>query len=472
MQHGKPCRPSTIEVAAYGTLWAGLLVTGGWLFLWVTFPLLGVPGSFMAGIVLASYGLASSLMDRRIFLVTVFLAIGIFGGLGWRVAEGNGYLGLPRDRITRVQGVVVEDSRWRGRWWETELSVHGVEGRDTSRTAARLRCLFRSPEGPFWRGMEVEGGLEGYADDGALRGRLEFQGWTSPVARLRAEAQERVRRLLSRWEPECAALFTALFLGDRHLIPTPLYERFREAGALHVLALSGLHAGIIVGLLALLLRPLPGSSWKPFAAAAGLWIYVWFVGPYPSLLRASLLVGLSLFLLPRKIPAPSLLGTLLLFMVLFLPRALFSLSGMLSMTAFAGIVFLAPLLRTVVIRFLPDLLAVPLSVGAGAFLGTAPVVSLVFSSLPLQGLLSGLFIVPCAAGFLLLGIARVALEALGGTLLAGAHRTLLSVFLWVVEAWGGLPSLPGPFPGILLLMGAVAMPFVCRSIPWGGAARG
>ena len=52
------------------------------------------------------------------------------------------------------------------------------------------------------------------------------------------------------------AVFQALLLGQRNDLSQETYRNYQKAGAVHILALSGLHIGILMGLVHFMLHPL------------------------------------------------------------------------------------------------------------------------------------------------------------------------------------------------------------------------
>src|SRR5690606_38045478 len=84
---------------------------------------------------------------------------------------------------------------------------------------------------------------------------------------------------------------SALILGKRSLIPLDTKTAFATAGAIHVLAVSGLHVGIIyLVVIGVLLKIFPGRKWRLFNLLLTiliLWFYAGITGLSPSVLRAS-----------------------------------------------------------------------------------------------------------------------------------------------------------------------------------------
>ena len=146
-------------------------------------------------------------------------------------------------------------------------------------------------------------------------------------------------------EPQ-ASMGQALLLGLRDGLPDELVEDFRKTGASHVLAISGLHVGILLG------ASLAASGWllgrrrhlyllTPFAL---LWLYALLAGMSPSVTRAAIMGSMLLaaMLLGRPRSALPVLGFAAAVMVAINPNILWSVSFQLSFTAVAGIALLMP----------------------------------------------------------------------------------------------------------------------------------
>lgn len=93
-------------------------------------------------------------------------------------------------------------------------------------------------------------------------------------------------------DAEVAGIVSALTLGDRSGIDDDLRDAYAEAGVSHVLALSGLHVGLLFGLLSFLPGLLFEGSRGRLLSLAGLvllWAFAFLTGSSPSVVRAVLM---------------------------------------------------------------------------------------------------------------------------------------------------------------------------------------
>ena len=222
--------------------------------------------------------------------------------------------------------------------------------------------------------------------------------------------QARLTRLL----PErSAGLIIALVLGQKNNLDPEIKADYATVGAMHVLAVSGMHVGIVaMGLqffLAFWRKPgLLPKLIKSGLAVLGIWLFTLLAGAGPSVLRAATMF--SLFTIGRELYLPknawNILAATALLMLCLNPRTLFAVGFQLSYAAVAAIVYFQPkIYRLWLTTNRPlDYAWQLLSLGLAAQLGTAAISIHYFHQFPLYFWLSGLLIVPLATLALLLGL--------------------------------------------------------------------
>ena len=146
----------------------------------------------------------------------------------------------------------------------------------------------------------------------------------------------------SRLSPAAQKLVVALLLGDNDMIDKTTRMEFSGAGIAHVLALSGLHMGIIAMLIWWLLFPLDYLRLKKLRLMITLMAigcFAVFTGQSPSVVRSALMMGLtccSVIFYRRSNPINSLCVAALLILV-FSPASIYSVGFQLSFTTVAAI---------------------------------------------------------------------------------------------------------------------------------------
>lgn len=96
-------------------------------------------------------------------------------------------------------------------------------------------------------------------------------------------------------DPDVLGLVTALSLGDKTLLDKEVRENFANAGAMHVLAVSGLHVGILLGIIQYLCKFisfLRKNYRYLYVSLVIIWLYAMLTGLSPSVSRAALMFSL------------------------------------------------------------------------------------------------------------------------------------------------------------------------------------
>lgn len=238
-------------------------------------------------------------------------------------------------------------------------------------------------------------------------GRLHRTGARHLSFRLRAsDARDSLtaRYRALGFEGDELAVLSALTLGDKSGLDDEVKETYSVSGASHVLALSGLHIGILYGIGAFLLSFLSFgrfSVWlRTGCLLALLWGFSFMAGLSPSVVRAACMF--SLFAVARCLHRRSLSwNTLALSAFLMLlgdPYCLFQVGFQLSYAAVAAIIWLHPMISGWwmpsgrVFRYVWGILSVSLAAQAGV----APLILLYFSRFSVYFLLANLIVVPLA----------------------------------------------------------------------------
>ncbi len=211
-------------------------------------------------------------------------------------------------------------------------------------------------------------------------------------------------------EPQ-ASVGQAVLLGLRDNLPEDLVEDFRATGTSHLLAISGLHVGTLLGLsLAASWRVL-GRRRQHYLIAPLLlmWLYALIAGMSPSVTRAAIMGSVYLAALalgrPRSVlPA---LGLAAAVMVAVSPHVMWSVSFQLSFAAMAGIAVVAEPLRGKFRRLLGDrpekgtahnslrdFVADAVAMTVAASFATLPLVAFYFERVSLVGLPATLLSLP------------------------------------------------------------------------------
>ncbi len=213
------------------------------------------------------------------------------------------------------------------------------------------------------------------------------------------------------------AIALALTLGVTDGIDNELQNAYAASGAMHVLAVSGLHVGIIYGIVLLILRPLQswaGGRWIIAAAGiAALWSYAFITGLSPSVLRAATMFSFVAIARPfsRSTNIYNTLSGSAFLLLLVNPFLVMSVGFQLSYLAVLGIVSIH---RPLYLLVEPKLKILDWAwsiscVSMAAQLATFSLGILYFHQFPVYFLLANLFVIPGAILVLITGLLLLAL---------------------------------------------------------------
>ena len=238
------------------------------------------------------------------------------------------------------------------------------------------------------------------------------------------------------------AVGAALCLGNKELLSDELKNEFATVGAMHVLAVSGLHVGIIFSLLLKILSFFKTRKklWvisKIAITVLCIWVFALLTGASPSVLRAAIMFSfITISLYSRRFRNTyNTLAAAALMLLIYDPYLLFDVGFQLSFTAVTGIVYLHPrIYKLLYFKWkVPDYFWQITSVGIAAQLATFPIGLYYFHHLPINFMLTGLFVVPFAFLILTLGIALFVTQLISSSL-ASLLGVLLYATIWINNA--------------------------------------
>ena len=466
-------------------------------------PFLVGPAIVVAVLALGFLG-AGPMERRRVGVQFIALAIGVIA-TGFTLAQiRTAMVAAPtltkRLGPTSVSGRIVRLETLPGGARLT-LDRPRIEGLDNKQVPARVRVRLRGEQEPLHPGDSVHvRAILNPPPPPASPGAYDFQrqsffqslgavGFAVSKARVVAKAEEKGFASLSLWlaglritvaervrdhlNGATAAVVVALLTGERGAIPKPIMTAIRDSGLAHLLAISGLHIGLIAGFLFIGIRgslalvpPLALrysiKKWAALASILGAGGYVLLAGATVPSQRAFLMIGLVLIavVMDRRGLSMRLVAWAALVILFLQPESLLGASFQMSFAAVVALVATYEVVRearpfgreppTFLGRVLLYLGGVALTtVVAG--LATAPLALFHFNRLADYGLAANvlavpvmaLWIMPCALVALLLmpvGLSGLALIPMGWG---------VDVVIWVAErvaSWPGavtlLPTMP------------------------------
>lgn len=268
---------------------------------------------------------------------------------------------------------------------------------------------------------------------------------------------QKLRTALSAAVPQDASGFLqALITGDRSGIPKKTLNEISDAGFSHVIAVSGMHVSILLGVIYFLTR-----KNSLLSALLGIPLIIFFIlmtGASASVLRAGIMQTIILLapLLRRETDGPTTICAALLLILLGNPFAIAGVSFQLSFGAIIGIFlcsariyswltkpeWIKKCLKNKWTRPFFFFICSCLSITLGALLLTTPLTALHFGTIGLYTVLSNLMVLPvisvCFAGGLITGLLGL-FWLPGAKLLGWVLAWPVRYILWVAGRVSELP---------------------------------
>lgn len=329
-----------------------------------------------------------------------------------------------------IQSRIRENSNWhRGAFdYRRYLEIHGFTG-----------STFVSS----WKWQKVRVSLEGLS-------RLE----RTKLYFLRLRTRLLKRLAVDESSGDQYAVVAAMALGDKSALTKELKEVYAVTGASHVLALSGLHLGIIYTLLSLLII---GRRWQMVSQmliVLCIWAFVFLVGMSTSVVRSAtmLTVYALLSLGYRDKMTVNTLAFTAIVMLMVHPLSLYDVGFQMSFMAVLAILVFMPLLEGLFpteyllthqsVRWLWSMVAVSVS----AQIGVAPLIAYYFGRFSTFFLLTNFIVIPAATLILWLSPVVLLFPSLAYLLLYIVK--CLNTVLGQMAAWPGA-SIEALYPTVL-----------------------
>ena len=267
------------------------------------------------------------------------------------------------------------------------------------------------------------------------------------------------------------AIVAAMALGDKSALTHELKDTYSKTGASHILALSGLHLGIIYALLSILVV---GRRWQMITQVAiilSIWAFVFLVGMSASVARSAVMLTVYALLAlghRRKMSVNTLAFTAII-MLLISPQALFDVGFQLSFMAVFCILLFVPLFyRPFSAEYLMTHRIVSwlwgmVAVSVAAQIGVAPLIAYYFGRFSCYFLLTNFIVIPAATAILYLSLGTLLIPSLG-TILAYIVGMLNSTLLYIATLPGA--TIEGLHPSVMLTISIYAVIFATYYLLW------
>ncbi len=243
------------------------------------------------------------------------------------------------------------------------------------------------------------------------------------------------------FDPDVLAIINALILGQRQDLSKDIYDSYTDAGAVHILAVSGLHVALILFLLNFLLKPLKrfkyGKTLTIILLVVIMWCFAIIAGLSASVTRA--VTMFSIIAIGMHLRRPSniynTLAISIFVLLLFKPLFLFDVGFQLSYLAVVAIVAIQPSLsrlwqpKNFVLSKVWDYF----TVGIAAQFGVVPISLFYFHQFPGLFFVANIVIIPFLGLILGIGILIIVLA-----LLNALPQFLVDVFSLIISSMNNL----------------------------------
>lgn len=256
----------------------------------------------------------------------------------------------------------------------------------------------------------------------------------------------------SGFKEDILSIINALLLGQRQTIDKSTYNNYVNSGTIHILAVSGLHVGILLLILNFLFRPLlylkHGQILRPLVIVILLWSFAVIAGLSPSVTRAVAMFSIISIAMHLKRPT-NIYNTLAIsaFLILLIkPTFLFEVGFQMSYLAVLGIVSIQPILYKLwqPKYWVFDKLWQIFTVTLAAQFGVVPISLFYFHQFPGLFFISNLVVIPFLGLILGFGLLVIAMALVGFL-----PKPVVDVYSFIIESLNGFIAWVAQFEDFL-----------------------
>jgi competence protein ComEC len=435
-----------------------VLLGGAW---WLT---------VLVGGMVAAAAILGRLAPASPAILLAAVALAGAGHARWQAHEAQAPPPVAALRGTHIiEGTVREDASVRGTLARIDLDVEAADGTPTS-GGLRVTMLARAEPVRAGERVRISGtvepppDLEGFDYAGYLRSRgivatvaypqrLEVlgDGWPRWRLALRDVRRHTVANIEAALPEPASALAAGILVGERAALPPEVAADLRVTGTTHLVVVSGQNVAIALGVLLPLLTLVLPRRRASLLLLLLLPAYVIVVGGDPPVVRAALMAaGIAVAgALGRRTPGWLWLLLAAALMVAHVPTMATDVSFLLSASATAGVLVVAPALRDALLALLRwsgegvrGALAETVATAAGAAAAVLPVQVAVFERFTPWSILANVLVAPLYEAALLVAALTAALGwwPPAAEVLRVAGRAAPEAFLNAVHALAGLPG--------------------------------
>lgn len=335
------------------------------------------------------------------------------------------------------EAVITNTPKVRGKILQCDLAILKAEGKTIKRPIYVKTAILRDTVSNDWQKLHIGSGIEAYSVMQPLSnyhkdGNFDYIRWLrvhgitaqtfiyysdwrtarislKPLSRLEIIKLKalRIRARLTSFlyskgdnENQQSAVIAAMVLGDKHAISKETKDIYSISGGSHVLALSGLHLGIIYTILTLLFGRWRHKLLSQMLVLVAIWMYVVIVGMGSSVMRSATMLTIYSFciVLQRDKTSVNTLSLAAICLLATNPLSLWDVGFQMSFMAVLTIViFYKPIYNLLPLhnKLLKTVWGMTV-VSITAQIGTAPLVAYYFGRFSCYFLLTNFVVIPAA----------------------------------------------------------------------------
>jgi competence protein ComEC len=245
-------------------------------------------------------------------------------------------------------------------------------------------------------------------------------------------------------QPVQSNLMKSILMGNQGYMSEETLTLFSKTGTAHIIAVSGLHVGILALSMHSFLKLFKMSKKRILIITMVLLIFYGYLVNFPvSIIRAMAMYFLYVFAYfnQNRYDAINSLMAVAFILLLYNPLTIYSVSFQLSFCATLGILLFYGIVQDK-LKVFPRSLRSLAAVTIGAQLGTMPIMAYHFQQLSLISVFANLFIVPILGIVISMASLSILVSIMSTTLASGINHFLngmLTYIYWIVEICSNIP---------------------------------
>ena len=313
----------------------------------------------------------------------------------------------PLSKVRIIASLKQSDNRLQGIRPGSIIRIHGL-----AKFPQKPTLPTDFDEETYCKGLDVQIIMNSYENNAYIV--EQSYNWKTELYKI---SEHIIERIYAIFPSETGGLMAALLIGDKSRLTLETKTNYSLAGASHVLAVSGLHIGIIAIIILIPLSFIRNKKIKLILFILLVTLFTLVTGVQPSAIRAALMsiLIMTAYTFQRKPQLLNIVCITALVIILFDPSFIFSVGFQLSFFAVLGIaIFYKPIVNKIlsvlpqnyqnfVVKFLAESIAVSIS----ATSLVAPFVAWYFDVFSLIGVFVNIIAVPLTSAAMIFGFIAV-----------------------------------------------------------------